>query len=181
MNSCSYTKSHFTHETESPWRFHFERTHWWKRHSRSKFASHYAWGTNGVCESKMNLKSTWILTWHWMDHVSWSLDYFQKSPLGGRPNTKPGDHGTLNSHNRLFILFYHAWGHAWIKFYWNNIWLRAWSHMTSYYTWWSMTTLHDLGGVVGQPLDTFFWALTFSWSRLLARVWSDPKISSLMW
>jgi hypothetical protein len=36
------------------------------------------------------------------------LDYFQKRPLGGRPNTKPGDHGTPNAHNRQFILFYHA-------------------------------------------------------------------------
>ena len=33
-----------------------------------------------------------------------------------------------------------------------------------------MTTLHDFGGVLGRPLDTFFWALTISWSRLLARV-----------
>ena len=31
-------------------------------------------------------------------------------------------------------------------------------------------TLHDVGGVLGQPLDTLFWALTISWSRLLARV-----------
>ena len=23
-----------------------------------------------------------------------------------------------------------------------------------------MTTLHDFGGVLGRPLDTFFWALT---------------------
>ena len=30
------------------------------------------------------------------------LDYFLKPPLGGRPNTKPGDHGILNAHNRLF-------------------------------------------------------------------------------
>jgi hypothetical protein len=28
------------------------------------------------------------------------LDYFQKPPLGGKPNTKLGDHGTLNAHNR---------------------------------------------------------------------------------
>ena len=27
------------------------------------------------------------------------LDYFQKLPLGGRPNTKPGDNGTLNVDN----------------------------------------------------------------------------------
>jgi hypothetical protein len=31
-------------------------------------------------------------------------------------------------------------------------------------------TLHDCGGVLGRPLDTFFWALTIPWSRLLARV-----------
>ena len=28
------------------------------------------------------------------------VDYFQKPPFGGRPNTKPGDHGTPNVHNR---------------------------------------------------------------------------------
>ena len=102
------------------------------------------------------------------------LDYFQKPPLGGRPNTKPGDHGTPNAHNRWFILFYHVWGPAWIEIHWNSIWLRAWSHMTSHYTWGSVTTLHDFGGVSGRPLDTFFWALTISWSRLLARGWSGP-------
>ena len=40
--------------------------------------------------------------------------------------------------------------------------------MTSHYTGRSVTTLHDFGGVLGQPLDTFFWALTMSWSQLLA-------------
>jgi hypothetical protein len=34
------------------------------------------------------------------------LDYFQKPLLGGRPNTKPGDHGISNAHNRWFNLFY---------------------------------------------------------------------------
>ena len=33
------------------------------------------------------------------------LDYLKKTPLGGRPNTKPGDHGTPNTHNRWYILF----------------------------------------------------------------------------
>ena len=106
------------------------------------------------------------------------LDYFQKPPLGGRSNTKPGDHGTLNAHNCWFILFYHVWGPAWIEIHWNSIWLRARSHMTSHYTWGSVTTLHDFGGVLGRPLDTFFWALTISWSRLLARVWSDPYLTT---
>jgi len=43
------------------------------------------------------------------------LDYFQKPSLGGRPNTKPGDHGTPNAHNCWFIIFYHAWGPTWIE------------------------------------------------------------------
>jgi hypothetical protein len=30
-----------------------------------------------------------------------------------------------------------------------------------------VTTLHDFGGVLGRALDTFCWALTSSWSRLL--------------
>jgi hypothetical protein len=30
--------------------------------------------------------------------------------------------------------------------------------------------LLDFISVLGQPLDTFFWALKISWSQLLARV-----------
>ena len=164
----------FTHKIESPWPLHFNHSHWWKRQSRSKFASHYAWGTNGVCECKMNVKSTWIPTWHQMDHVSMSLGLFLKTTSGGRLNTKLGDQGTPNAHNCWFILFDHVWGHAWIRIHWNCIWLKAWSHMTSHYTWGSATTLDDLGGVLRRPLDTFFWALAISWSRLLERVWSGP-------
>ena len=29
--------------------------------------------------------------------VTWAI--FEKLALGGRPNTKPGDHGTMNVHN----------------------------------------------------------------------------------
>ena len=28
------------------------------------------------------------------------LDNFQEPPLGGKPDTKPGNHGFLNTHNR---------------------------------------------------------------------------------
>ena len=57
--------------------------------------------TNGVVsECKMDVKSTWIPTWHQTGHVSWSLELVSKPPLGGRPNTKQGDHGTPNAHNR---------------------------------------------------------------------------------
>jgi hypothetical protein len=39
-----------------------------------------------------------------------------------------------------------------------------------------MTTLHDIEGVLGRPLDAFLWALTtISWSQLLARVQSGPE------
>ena len=51
-------------------------------------------------------------------------------------------------------------GLAWLEIHWNSIWLRARSHMASHYTWGSMVTLHDFGGVLGRPLDTFFGALT---------------------
>ena len=95
------------------------------------------------------------------------------------PNTNPGDHGTPNTHNRWFILFYHAWGPTCVDIHWNRIWLRAQSHITSHYTWGSVTTLHKFAGVLGRPWDTFFWALTMSWSRLLARVWSDREIDGI--
>ena len=62
---------------------------------------------------------------------------------------------------------------TWIETHWNNIVLRAQSHITSEYTWEPVTTLHDFGSDLGRPLDTFFWALTISWARLLARVWQQ--------
>ena len=105
--------------------------------------------------------------------------YCPKPRLGGRPNTKPGHQDTLNSHKLQYILFHQTCGPAWIEIHWNSIWLRTRSHMTSHYTWESVTTLHDFGGVIERPLNTFFWAQTISWSRLLARVWSDPKMHNM--
>jgi hypothetical protein len=84
------------------------------------------------------------------------LDCFQKSSLGGKLNTKLKDHVTPNAHNCWFIWFYDVWGPACMDIHPNSIWLRAQSHMTSHYTWGSVSTLHDFGGVLGQPLDTFF-------------------------
>ena len=104
------------------------------------------------------------------------LGYFQKPLLGGRPNLNLGDHGTPSAHNRWFILFYHIRGPAWKKIHWNSNGPRAQSHVTSHYTWGSVTTLHKFGGVLERPLDTFFWTLTISWSRPLAHVGSGPKI-----
>ena len=108
-----------------------------------------------------------------------NLDHLRNPPLESRPNTKPGDHDTPNAHNSWFILFYHVRGPAWIEIRWNSIWLKARSRMTSHYTWRSVTTLHEFGGVLGrQPLDTFFRALTVSWSRHSVHVCSGPLV---MW
>ena len=81
------------------------------------------------------------------------LDYSQKPPLGGRPNTNPWYRDTPNAHHRWFILYYHVREQKIIEiaFGWEpgHIW------MTSPYTWGSVTTLHEFGGVLGRPLDTF--------------------------
>ena len=107
--------------------------------------------------------------------VTWTV--FKTPPLGGRSNIKPlGDRGTPNAHKQWWIVFCHVWGPAWIEIRWNSMSLRAQSHMTSHYTWGSVTTLLDFGGVLGWHVDTFFWALTILRSQLLARVWSGPKI-----
>ena len=103
------------------------------------------------------------------------LDYFQKPPLGGRPTRKPGDHRTLSTHNRWFVLFYHVWGPAWIQIHWNSIWLRARSHTASHYTRRYVTTLLDCGGVLGHPLALSFGLSQYHGHILLARVWSGPN------
>ena len=121
------------------------------------------------------VNARWMQSLHGFLHgIKWvtfhgHLDYFQKPP-GGRPNTKPGDCGTPNAPNRWFILFYHGRGPTWIEIHWNIFWLRARSYMTSHYTWGSVTTLHDFEGVLGQSLDTFFWAFKITWSWLLAKI-----------
>jgi hypothetical protein len=87
------------------------------------------------------------------------------------------NHGTPNAHTHWFILCYHVRGRAWIEIHRNNIRSRAQSHVTSHYTWGSVTRLHEFGGVLGWPLHTFFWALTISRSQLLAHVWSGPILT----
>ena len=152
-------KGHFTNKTKSPWPLHLKHSHWWKKRSQSKYASHYTWVNNGVSECKMNVKSTYGFL-HGIEWIMFHghLDYFQNPPLGGRLHTK---YDTPNAHNRWFILFYHGWGPTWIESQWNSMWLRVRSNMTSHYTRGSVTTLHNFGSVLGWPLNTFFWALTF--------------------
>ena len=102
--------------------------------------------------------------------VTWNVFKNHLLEVGRTPDRESV--GFWNAHERWSILFYHVWGPAWIDIRWDGIWLRAWSRRTSHYTWGSVTALCDFGGVLGwRPLDTFFWALTIPWSRLLARVW----------
>ena len=131
--------------------------------------------TEWVCECKMDVKSLHGFL-RGMECVSSSLGLFSKTASRRcRPTTSPGDHGIPNAHNRWFILLYHVWGPAWMKIHWISNWLRARSHMASHYTRGSVTTRHDFGGVLEQPLDTSFWSLTIFRSRHLARVWSGPN------
>ena len=84
------------------------------------------------------------------------------------------NHDTPNAHDCWFLLFYHVWGPVSIDMHWNSIRLRVRSHMISHYN--RGSVLHDdLGGVLGWPWDAYFWALTISQSRLLARVRSGPQ------
>ena len=48
------------------------------------------------------------------------------------------------------------WGPAWLEIHWNSIWLRAWSHMTSHYTWGFVTTCTIwFWGCVGTAFGRF--------------------------
>ena len=92
--------------------------------------------------------------------VTWTIS--KKSSLGGKPDTKWEDHGTLNAHKCWFILFYRVWWSVWIEIYWNSIWLRTRSRMTSHYTWGFVSTLHDFGGVLRHY---GLWTLSFGLSQ----------------
>jgi hypothetical protein len=78
--SCSIgTKGHFAHKTESPWPLHSKHSLVEKAEPVQVRCFTLRLRTNGVCECKMDVKSTWIPTWHRMDHVSWSLGLFSKT------------------------------------------------------------------------------------------------------
>ena len=144
----------------------------WLR-ARSNMASHYAWGTNTVCEMQDGYRvymDGFLCGIEWVMFCA-RLDCFQKPPLevGLTRNREAVALQTLTSVDLFYFIM--VWEPTWIEIHWDSIWLRAQSRMASYYTWGSVTTLHDFGGLLGRAWDTFFWALTISWSRLLARVW----------
>ena len=81
--------------------------------------------------------------------VTWTL--LKKPPLGGRPNTKLGDHGIPKSPNQWFIIFHHVRGPCMNRICWGP---RA--HMTSHYTCGPVSTLHDFRSVLGRTWNTSF-------------------------
>ena len=149
--------------------FHFKHSYWWKWRSRSKFASHCAWGT-GVDSYVASNGSCFMVTWTILKNRLLEVGLTQnRETMAVWALTTVG----------LFYFIMHKDLHNRCSL--NSIWLRAQSHMASHYTWGSVTTLHDVGGVLGRPLDTFFWALPISWLRFLACVWSDlTRIEALI-
>jgi hypothetical protein len=126
------SKAHvLTHETARPWPLHFKHSHWWKRQSQSKFASHHAWGTDGVCECKMmDVKSTWIPTWHQMEHVSWSLGLFSNTTTWREAQHKTrGPWHSEHSQQLINSIVSCVRTHM-NRIHWISIWLKARSHMT---------------------------------------------------
>ena len=106
--------------------------------------------------------------------VTWTI--IKTHLLEGTPNTKPGDRGTPKAHNHLVILFYHAWGPAWIKIHWIEFgWGpgHTWLHTTLEGTW----PYYMILEVCWDGL----WTLPFGLSQfhghgLLAHVWSGPYL-----
>jgi hypothetical protein len=110
------------------------------------------------------------------------VDYFFKQPsLRGRPNTRTNKPWHSEQSQPLV---YHAWGPTCLNR--NSLDQHLVESPITHYTWGSVTTLHDFGGVLGWPLDTsFFWALTIPRSRALGSCVKWPSnlanLSLLSW
>jgi len=54
-------------------------SHWWKRRSSPSSLHTTLEGPTEYANARWMVMSTWIPTWHRMDHVSWSLELFPKT------------------------------------------------------------------------------------------------------
>ena len=149
MGLCHNTKGHFSH------------TRLWARDHYT--SSTFIGGKGGagpsllhttlegptgyVCECKMGVK--FYMEFYMVSNgscfvVTWIV--FKNHLLEGglTQNWVTMVLGTLTTVGLFY--FFHVWGSAWIKCYWHRIWLRVQLHMSSLYTWESVTTLHDIGG-----------------------------------
>ena len=177
-----FSKGHFTHESESPWplalqalslvemsepvqvcftlRLRDHRSVWMQDGCRVDMDSYVV--SNGSCFM-----------------VTWTIFKNCLLEVGLTQNWETVALRTLITVGLFYFIMCEV--PAWIEIHWNSIWLRVRSHVTSHYTWGSVTALHGFGGDLGRPLDTFFWALTILWSRLLVHVWSGPKTPKTVW
>ena len=149
----------FTQETESPWPLHFKHSHSWEKAKlvQVRFTirlrdQRRMWMQDG-CKVYMDSYmasngSCFMVTWtifknHW--------------PHGGQAGLPQNQEimalGMLTTVG--FILIYHVWRPARIEIYWNSIGLRTSSHVTSYYTWGCVITLHDFEDVLGRSFFCF--------------------------
>ena len=108
-----------------------------------------------VCACKMDVKSTWIPTWHQMDHVSWSLGFLLKTTFWRQVEHKTGRPWHSKRSQLLIYLILSC-----VKIRMNRNSLKQHLvegpvHMTSHYTRGSVTSLHDFAGLLGRPLNTF--------------------------
>jgi hypothetical protein len=106
-----FIKDHFTHETESPWPSTLQALSLVEKVE----PVHIRYFTLRLRDQRSMWMQDGDKSLHGFLHsIEWImfhcyLDCFQKPPLGGRPSTKLGDHGTPIAHNHWFILIYHVW------------------------------------------------------------------------
>jgi hypothetical protein len=115
------------------------------------------WGTNGVCECKMDVKvhrGSYVASNGLCFMITWPIFKNHHLEVGLTQNQETMALWTLPTVDLFY--FCHMWEPAWIETHSNSIWLKAWLQVTSHYTWGSVTTLHDFGGVLGRSLDAFF-------------------------
>ena len=150
-------KAHFTNKTKSPWPLHYKHSHWWKRRSQSKFASHYTWGTNKAyvyiqdgCKVYMvsymaSNGSCSIVTW-----IIYDNPLLEVGPTQNRETMAPRALTTIDlfyfimcedPHEHKFIEIAFNWGpgHTWL----HTMLEGPWQHyMILEVCWDSLGTLH---------------------------------------
>jgi len=127
----------------------------------------------------MDVKSTWIPTWHRMDHASWSLGLFLKTTSWRHAQYKIGrswhsEHSWPLIYSILTCVRTRMNRHS-LK--WHVVEGRTTYDFTLHLRLRDTTTWFWRCVGTAFNLDTFFWALTISWSRLLTHMWSGPKLT----
>jgi len=162
-------KARFTHETERMWPLYFEHSHWWKKAElvQVRFTlcsrDHRSMWMQDGCKVYMD---SYMASNGSIFMITWII--FQNHPLrvGLTQNRETTALRKFTTTDMLYYIICEE--PICLETHWNSIRLRVWSHMASHYSWEPVRTLHDSGGALRRPWDTFFWVLTISWSWLLA-------------